>query len=387
MNKDNNPTPPRNKWATGKKLSMKRRSNFNDYTGRGIYMITIATESRRPLLGSLAGKANGEEEDNRPHVVLSPLGEKVKECWENIPRYHPQIELLKLCIMPDHIHGILFVHDRMNKHLGNVIWGFKSGTIKAARELGLLLDNGGLATVAEIPQPTKPTATTASFSSVVTSSPSSCASSASGSVGCGTSAAPLPHHPSTYNRAHGQLWEPGYNDRILSHEGQLQRMMAYLDDNPRRLLVKREHPEYFRQLGTITVAGTPMQAMGNRFLLDNPVKLQVQCSRSLTPQEIEQRKDFFLNEGTSGAILVSPCISPGEQQIATAALQTHIPLIVLLLKGLPPYFKPQPRYLEACSDGRLLILPPYPIQNQQLTDMRHRCLHLNDLADTICHYS
>ena len=321
------------RYAKEKKPSMKRRCEQNDYHDRRIYMITIATEGRRPLLGTIRGKSNVSEGEEAPHVDLSPLGEKVRDCWMSIPLFHPQIRHIKLCIMPDHIHGILFVTERMETHLGHVVNGFKTGTRKAAKELGVI--------TATVPQST----------------------------------------------AHGQLWEPGYNDRILSHEGQLQRMMAYLDDNPRRLLVKREHPEYFRQLGTITVAGTPMQAMGNRFLLDNPVKLQVQCSRSLTPEEIEQRKDFFLNEGTSGAILVSPCISPGEQQIATAALQAHIPLIVLLLKGLPLYFKPQPRYLEACSDGRLLILSPYPIQNQQLTDMRHRCLHLNDLADTICHYS
>ena len=61
-----------------------------------------------------------------------------------------------------------------------------------------------------------------------------------------------------------------------------------------------------------------------------------------------------------------------------------VPLIVLLLKGFSPYFKPQPRYLEACAEGRLLMLAPYPFQNERLTDMRRRCLHLNDLAAAIC---
>lgn len=60
-----------------------------------------------------------------------------------------------------------------------------------------------------------------------------------------------------------------------------------------------------------------------------------------------------------------------------------VPLIVLLLKGFPPFFKPQPRYLEACAAGRLLLLSPYPHQNERLTDMRRRCLHLNDLAAAI----
>ena len=132
-------------------------------------------------------------------------------------------------------------------------------------------------------------------------------------------------------RAHGLIWEPNYNDRILLRKGQLQRWLSYLDDNPRRLLLKRQYPEYFTQLSPIPVL-----------------------------------------------------ISPGEQQIATACMEAGIPLIVLLLKGFPPYFKPQPRYLKACAEGRLLMLAPYPYQNEKLTDMRQRCLALNELARHIC---
>jgi hypothetical protein len=185
-------------------------------------------------------------------------------------------------------------------------------------------------------------------------------------------------------RKHGDLWETNYNDRILLHKGQLQRMIAYLDDNPRRLLMKREHPEFFTNLGTLTVAGITMQAMGNRFLLDNPVKRQVQCSRHLYQNEIDTMKEELLKKGNEGAVLVSPCISPGEQQIATAAMHAQIPLIVLLLNGIPPYFKPQPRYFEACANGRLLMLAPFPYQSERIENMRQRCLYLNDVAAKIC---
>ena len=208
--------------------------------------------------------------------------------------------------------------------------------------------------------------------------------SASGSVSGVGYAAAMPQQKPSSHPAHGMLWEPGYNDRILLRKGQLERMFAYLDDNPRRLLLKRQHPEYFTCLGTLTVANIPMQAMGNRFLLDYPVKLQVQCSRSLSPDEIEKRKDMFLQEGHNGAILVSPCISPGEKQITTAALAKSIPLIVFLLNGFPPFFKPAPRYLEACAEGRLLMLAPFPYQNEKLQNMRQRCLQLNAYAMEIC---
>ena len=346
------------KYAKGKKPSMKRRCNLNDYCDRGIYMITIAIEGRRPLLGRLAGDTPEEA-----YVVLSAFGERVKTYWMAIPQFYPQIEVVKLCMMPDHIHGILFVHERIERHLGHVINGFKTGCRKAAREMGILPD-----VAAEIPQYTKQTQQNTAHSVKYTAvSPQSSPQS------------------SSYDRHHGLIWEENYNDRILRGRGQYERMKAYLDDNPHRLLIKRLHPEYFTQLGTITAAGIPMQAIGNRFLLDNPVKIQIQCSRKMNEEEIEHYKEAILERAKKeGAIVVSPCISPGEQQTATAAMTAGIPLIVLLLNGLPPLFKPQPRYLEACEEGRLLMLAPFPYQNEKLENMRQRCLQLNAYAAEIC---
>ena len=392
-------------WTQGKKPSMKRRCEEKDYTERGIYLVTIATEARRPLLGTLAGDASLYEGPDAPHVVLSPLGERVKEEWFGITRYYHQIEVIRLCIMPDHIHGVLFVHEKLPRHLGHVINGFKAGTRRAARELGIIPDAKPAITEAK-PQPTKPTpspslpspqVTTSLSSSQVTtslSSPQVTTSLSSPQVTTSLSspqattslsspqvlyAEALPQSHPQQNQGpkhppHGTLWEPGYNDRILFFKGQLQRMLSYLDDNPRRLLLKRQHPEYFTQLGTITAAGTAMAAMGNPALLAAPKKLQVQCSRHLYPWEIEQQKETFLAAGREGAVIVSPCISPGERQIATACMAAGVPLIVLLLKGFPPFFKPQPRYLEACAAGRLLLLSPYPHQNERLTDMRKHSL-------------
>lgn len=39
------------------------------------------------------------------------------------------------------------------------------------------------------------------------------------------------------------FFEPGYHDRILRHKGQLRNMIDYVRDNPRRLIIKREHPD------------------------------------------------------------------------------------------------------------------------------------------------
>lgn len=330
-----------------KKPSMKRRCDEHDYTQRGIYMITMATEGRLPLFGTLKGNPLATSGDDKPQVILSVLGERLKDSWKDIPAHYPEVSVIKLCVMPDHIHGVLFVKEKMPYHLGTIINGFKAGTRKAARELGVI--------TATMSPSTKPSSSV----KYIEASPQS-------------------------KTPQGVLWEPGYNDRILLQEGQLQRMLNYLDDNPRRLLLKHAHPQYFKPLGKLTVAGLEMEAMGNPNLLKNPIKLQVQCSRHLYPNEIEQRKQYFLKAAQQGAIIVSPCISPGEKEIATAILEAQLPLIVLLLKGFPPFFKPQPHYLMACAEGRLLMISPYPWQNEKIDNMRQRCLQLNDIAAEIC---
>lgn len=359
MENHNGKTPERKweKYAGPKKPSMKRRCDEHDYTQRGIYMITMATEDRLPLFGTLKGDPMATTGNNIPQVVLSPLGEKVKACWLDIPAHYPEVSVIKLCIMPDHIHGVLFVKENMSQHLGAIINGFKSGTRKAARELGVIT-----APMSPSAQPAPTVQYTEAPPQLTTPQPTQ----------------PLTHH------AIGVLWEPGYNDRILLQEGQLQRMLDYLDDNPRRLLLKHINPQYFKPLDKLSVAGIEMEAMGNTTLLDKPVKLQVQCSRHLYQNEIEERKQYFLNAALQGAVIVSPCISPGEKQIATAILEAKLPLIALLLKGFPPFFKPQPRYLKACAEGRLLMLSPYPWQNEKIENMRQRCLRLNDIAAEIC---
>lgn len=131
--------------AGDKQPSMKRRSDRNDYHGRHIYMLTLVVEGRRPLFGELKGDAFAADDDLlTPRIVPSPLGQAVKECWELIPVYHSEVQILAMQLMPDHLHGILWVREEMEEHLGQVISGFKAGCNKAYRAL----------LAAAVPQPT-----------------------------------------------------------------------------------------------------------------------------------------------------------------------------------------------------------------------------------------
>ena len=122
--------------AGEKKASMKRRDDHHDYTERRMYMITLEVEGRRPLFGRIVGDAFAPKgSKDEPRMELSELGKAVEGEWLGIHGYYPQIEVKAVQMMPDHLHGILFVRDRLPVHLGQVISGFKAGCRRAERAL------------------------------------------------------------------------------------------------------------------------------------------------------------------------------------------------------------------------------------------------------------
>ncbi len=161
-------------------------------------------------------------------------------------------------------------------------------------------------------------------------------------------------------------------------------MVNYIQDNPRRLAVKRANPELFTEVAAHAVAdGRTCPAIGNHFLLDHPVKCQVQVSRRISAEVLAEKKEELLYAAEHGAVLVSPCISPGEKDIARAAMDAGRPLIVLLASGFAPYYKPPGRYFDACAAGRLLMLAPFPYRARKHTITRQECLALNSWAEAV----
>ena len=164
-------------------------------------------------------------------------------------------------------------------------------------------------------------------------------------------------------------------------------MIHYVLDNPRRALIKRGNPNLFRVVSGLSIGGRPFSAIGNRWLLDRPMRMQVRCHNNTSEANlrlIALQKAYFLEWGKMGAVVVSPCISPGEKEIARAILAAGLPLIVILENGFPPLYKPPGRYFEACADGSLLMLAPWPHHTDHRTITRQQCLALNEMAASIC---
>ena len=302
-----------------------------DYKSPCIYQITIALADRRSMaLGRLVIDSDGEGDPIQveAHVELTAAGRAVEAEWRRMGEFTPAIRPLEIQVMPDHIHGILRVAERLARPLGQILAGFKTGSSKAA----------------------------------------------TGKPG---------------------FWSEGFQDTILFHEGQLDSMFTYLRDNPRRLAVKRLYRKFFTVKRDLKIGLTPaqqnnrgglalhFQAIGNEALLKSPMIFQVQCSRAylaykrvakpggglkiardeagrpiveLKTPEFDEKLKMLLSMAEKGAVLISPCISDGEREVARRAMEANAKLITLSNKGFSPLFKPSGRAFDSASEGRLLML-------------------------------
>lgn len=308
--------------------NMKRRSSWHDYHRKGTYMITLVIEGRVPLLGELKGRTDAQIGfPDAPRVEYSTLGFTIMN--EEIPKichFYPMVEVWKTCIMPDHIHMIVRVKDDMpdKKHLGKIVVGFKSGCNNAYWRLFGMKES-----------PRK------------------------------------------------GLFELGYNDKILMNDGQIDHWKAYLDDNPRRLLIKRSNPQLFTVIRGMNVVGHSCQVIGNSFLLDIPDKMAVIVHRRYTDEENTRLREEWLACGDRGGVLVSASIAPKEKEVLREAMNRGYRIILLRENGFPPIYKPSGQSFNACANGQLLQISPWDFHMEKKTITRSQCLELNSIAEKI----
>ena len=127
------------------------RAAWWDYGSNAPYFITICTNNRIHYFGKVV---DGE-------MQLSAIGQFVQQCWDEIPLHFPFVILDEFVVMPNHIHGIIFINKSdidmhcpvqtqnfaslayddkpknqfgpQSKNLASIIRGFKIGVTKSAR--------------------------------------------------------------------------------------------------------------------------------------------------------------------------------------------------------------------------------------------------------------
>ena len=296
------------------------RATWKDYSEPTIYLLTMNTEDRQPLLGELVGEK----------IALSAYGKVVSEEIKRIPtyKYASAIQIYRYVVMPNHIHILLRVHEQLPHPLGYYVSWFKLQCMERCSAIdGIPAETGHGGRPCGIPQETGHT------------------------TGNETQKRPI--------------FGKEYHDRILMHKGQLAHMARYIQDNPRRLAMKRANPDLFRIRQNIRFGRTPCVALGNIFLAEYPQRAVLQCSRRLTQAEIDTKREECLREAANGTVYISGAISEGEKQICRSLREAGYPLIILLTEGFPEpdsphykFFKPQGVYFEACAEGKLLLIQP-----------------------------
>jgi len=317
-----------------------RRKEGHNYAAPGIYLITVTTEGRKRILGSLVGNS-----PDTAKIEPTALGEYVIAAFRKMAtivteKTGSRVQVLQYQLMPDHFHGILYIRDALPEgwHLSRMIGAWKGD---CSREYW-------------------------------------------------RKTAALTHGEQDKEKSEkSPLFAPGFNDKILFHEGQLQTWYDYLHANPRRLWLKFHFPDRFRKTFDFKAGkqGHSYTAIGNTFLITYPERVQVRCHRNLTPEQIQAEVNYYMRFARSGAVLVSPFISPAEKAVYDACYQEKLPMIHIVNRGLDGKFiYPTGRDLAGCSAGFLLILAPYADYSAETAEARitrSQCLDMNGYAADI----
>ncbi len=291
-----------------------------------------------PLFGDLVIP---DDDPGQAYIARKELGEAILKLMFMIPDYHPEVEIIQFCLMPDHIHFILRVKREMKKGIASVVRGFWQGAKKAGNVYA---------------------------SSVF---------------------------PNTI-RSDQPEWNPIFTEkpfiRPMSRKGQLQSMIRYVQMNPQRLATKRLKPGYFYVQENVEIGARVYSAVGNIQLLHAQKYSSVHV-RSMWVKDAEQNgniqplrdyKNGCVLAAREGTVMVSPFISEHEKAVLDVLLKEQHGIIYIADNGFGRYFKPSDALFDAVAEGRLLILSPWSYDSSKKRVSRDECVAMNGMAEKIC---
>lgn len=347
------------------------------WKGAGLYHITLTITDRQPLLGTLVIPNN---DPTKAKVHRTALGNALVDCLLGTPHYHPEVQVLHFCLMPDHLHAVLYVRRRMEKGIGALVRGFWQGARKLGRAYSaaasFVYPNNIRANCQEGQQQAnwqegqlqEETARLEELSSVLCKE-----------MG---------------NEAYYSL-KPVFTEmpfiRPMGKRSQLPNTVRYIDMNPQRLATKRLKPGLFRVQKGIEIDGRLYDGVGNTTLLMSEQFMPVHVRHELVDAAAQGNNQPLRNymngcvlAARKGTVMVSPFISPKEKDVQAVLLAEKHPFIVLADNGFREYYKPVDSLFDACAAGRVLILSPWPYDANKRHISRADCMALNAMAEEIC---
>ena len=318
------------------------RENGWDYYGHAIYHITLVVAERQHLFGELIGNSA-----DTAKIELNSFGLQVHRLLRDTPKYYQPkgyaLKMLAFKIMPDHLHFVIQVLDRLPKPIGTVVRGFKSACTSLFKRTYFSGDDTNNSQIPSV----------------------------------------IVHFVRIFADT-GSIWEKtpaGYHERILHAQGQLNNMISYVRDNPRRLWLKKKRPEYFAVQRNVQWNGHCFSAVGNILLLDSPM-----CAVHVRSRFSEEESRNYMNEciitARKGAVLVGAFISPKEKQVLETAITEGLPIILLVPYSFSEYYKPAGNLIEMCTNGKILFLTEVSTEvSPRRSISREECNILNALAE------
>lgn len=302
--------------------SYHRRAFFHDYFAPFIYHIILKKAVGSESFGIIDGDARiAPGNQGAAFVRESEIGKIIAKSLLHFPYNFPIIKLHQFCVMPDHVHILMQVLYRSDYHLDFYIAKLKSYI----------------------------------------------ASKHSGQRGTDIS--------------EDDIFEPGYCDKPLYDNRSLDGLFRYIRENPHRLAMRLQFPQFFSRSRGIIIGDKNYEAYGNMFLLRNPDKAAVKISRSFTAKENSEKRAQWLLGATNGTVMVSPFISQEEKAIRAKVEAFGGRIILITHESFPELFKPAAHDFELCEQGRLLIIS---MGYQPKTELSRKiCLEMNALAEAI----
>ena len=366
------------------------RNPGHNYYGRGVYLITRVVCGRESLLSKFVTELGHEK------IVLSTLGEAVQHSW----RQTPSIQLSRgnhvavhACVcMPDHFHGVIEVFEPMEWSLGDIIQVFKSLCTRLWQEQQGLPSSINRPISVDCQSPDCP----------AWLREKSLEYHDEGTLIRNISHKQRQEYYSFVGRIQRPLFDDSYDDTICLDERHRKAMIAYVNDNPRRALLRRLLPDVLQRCLHVQIGGRSYGAFGNLFLLRWTRKVQIQCHRrhpishlpyETTDDYTRQHSEWIAAILAGQTVVVTPGISRGELLMKIECLEKGYPLIHLQADPIGRYWKPERKRFDACVQGCLLILAPWDLDTMgnvagvPAESSYSRFHNLNTVATEICSFS
>lgn len=299
-----------------------RRAPFIDYTNPGIFLVTINKRKELPHFSRVI--CNSIYPKLEVGVEYLGLGFVIYHALKNFSEINPLIGIRQYKIMPDHLHILLQIKDKMEKPLGEYIAILKRKIFLEAQ----------LANV------------------------------------------PLHGCPSVF--------EPGFNDQFLRYDRNLDVIYQYIKDNPRRLWEILKDPNFFTRVRDRVINNFRCSMYGNINHLANPFICDVVIHRRDTISDINRKKELWRYVLANGGVLAGAFIADAEKEIFKGAANYGGRIILISNKGYGEKEKPSKALFNLCSKGQLLIITPeltVPISEEGVS--RAECLQLNSFAEKL----